>query len=131
MNFAEVFVGAIQLLLVQLAGFIPKLLVALVIWVVGKYFINLGVGLIRKIEVKKVKPVSRLLDSLAFILLPLGKVLLVLIILDYLGIGGSVIQALVSGFTFAIAIAVGLAFGRALEDDARKIVESIKKQLEK
>lgn len=131
MNFTEIFVGAMRLLLVQLVGFIPKLLIALVIWIVGKYFINLGVGLIRKIKVKKIKPVSRLLDSLAFILLPLGKVLLALIILDYLGIGGSVIQALVNGFTFAIAIAIGLAFGRALEDDARKIVESVKKQLEK
>jgi len=131
MNFTEILVGAIQLLLVQLAGFIPKLLIALIIWIVGKYFINLGVGLIRKIKVKKIKPVSRLLDSLTFILLPLGKVLLALIILDYLGIGGSVIQALVNGFTFAIAIAIGLAFGRALEDDARKIVESVKKQLEK
>ncbi len=131
MNFTEIFVGAMRLLLVQLVGFIPKLLIALVIWIVGKYFINLGVGLIRKIKVKKIKPVSRLLDSLAFILLPLGKVLLALIILDYLGIGGSVIQALLSGFTFAIAIAVGLAFGRALEEDARKIVESVRKQLEK
>lgn len=131
MNFTEIFVGAMRLLLVQLAGFIPKLLIALVIWIVGKYFINLGVGLIKKIKVEKIKPVSRLLDSLAFILLPLGKVLLALIILDYLGIGGSVIQALVSGFTFAIAIAIGLAFGRALEDDARKIVESVRKQLEK
>lgn len=131
MNFTEIFVGAMRLLLVQLVGFIPKLLIALVIWIVGKYFINLGVGLIRKIKVKKIKPVSRLLDSLTFILLPLGKVLLALIILDYLGIGGSVIQALVNGFTFAIAIAIGLAFGKALEDDARKIVESVKKQLEK
>lgn len=131
MNFTEIFVGAMRLLLVQLAGFIPKLLIALVIWIVGKYFINLGVGLIKKIKVEKIKPVSRLLDSLAFILLPLGKVLLVLIILDYLGIGGSVIQALVSGFTFAIAIAIGLAFGKALEDDARKIVESVREQLEK
>ena len=131
MNFTEIFVGAMQLLLIQLAGFIPKLLIALVIWIVGKYFINLGVGLIRKIKVKKIRPVSRLLDSLAFILLPLGKILLALIILDYLGIGGSVIQALVSGFTFAIAIAIGLAFGRALEDDARRIVESVRNQLEK
>jgi small conductance mechanosensitive channel len=131
MNFAEIFVGALRLLLVQLAGFIPKLLVALIIWIVGKYFINLGVGFIRKIEVKKVKPVSRLLDSLVFILLPLGKVLLFLIILDYLGIGSSVVQALVSGFTFAIAIAIGLAFGKALEEDARKIVESVRRQLEK
>ena len=131
MNFTEIFVGAMRLLLVQLAGFIPKLLIALVILIVGKYFINLGVGLIRKIKVKKIRPVSRLLDSLAFILLPLGKILLALIILDYLGIGGSVIQALVSSFTFAIAIAIGLAFGRALEDDARKIVESVRKQLGK
>ncbi|OGM10993.1 hypothetical protein A2Z22_03960 [Candidatus Woesebacteria bacterium RBG_16_34_12] len=131
MGIAEVFIGSMQQLLFQLFNFIPKILVALLIWVVGKYLISLVVKLLKKVRVEGAKPVNKLVETLAFILLPLGKVLLFLIVLDYLGIGSSVIQALVSGFTFAIAIAVGLAFGKALEPDAKAVVDSVKKQLEK
>ena len=130
-NPALIFFTAMQQLLYQLVGFIPKLIVALIIWIVGKYFIGVGINLIRKVQIKGAKPVNKLVESLAYILLPLGKVLLFLIILDYLGIGRTVINALLSGLTFAIAIAVGLAFGKAFEDDARAIVESVKRQLEK
>jgi len=112
-------------------GLIPKILAALIIWIVGKYFISWGINLLKRVDTKGVKPARKLLDSFTFILMPLGKVFLFLIILDYLGIGSSVISALVSGITFAIAIAVGLAFGKALEDDAKAIVQSIKKELEK
>jgi hypothetical protein len=131
MPLVTVFVSSFQQLIYQLFNFIPKILVALIIWWVGMYFVNLGVNLLKRFEPKEVKPVKKLLESLAYVLLPLGKVLLFLIILDYLGIGRSVIQAIVSGFTFAIAIALGLAFGRALEPDAKEIVESVKKQLDK
>jgi small conductance mechanosensitive channel len=129
---ALVFFSAMQQLLNQLVGFIPKLLVAIIIWVVGKYIIGLGVNLIKRVQLKGVaKPVNKLVESLAYILLPLGKVILFLIILDYLGIGRTVINALLSGVSFAIAIAVGLAFGKAFEDDAKALVESVKKQLDK
>lgn len=129
---ALVFVSAMQQLLYQLIGFIPKLLVAIIIWIVGKYVISLGVNLIKKVQLKGVvKPINKLIEALAYILLPLGKVILFLIVLDYLGIGRTVINALLSGLTFAVAIAFGLAFGRAFEDDAKAIVESVKKQLEK
>ncbi len=131
MDLANIFVVSMQQLSSQLVVFIPKLIVALIIWIVGKYFIVLGVNLLKKVKVKGATPVNKLVESLAFILLPLGKVLLVLIILDYLGIGRTVISALLSGLTFAIAIAAGLAFGKAFEDDARAIVDSVKRQLEK
>lgn len=131
MTFTQVFIGAMQELTLQLLNFIPKLIVALLIWIVGKYLIGLLVSLVRKVKLEHAKPVNKLMESLAFILEPLGKVLLFLIVMDYLGIGSSVISALVSGFTFAIAIALGLAFGKALEDDAKQIVAAVKKQLEK
>lgn len=131
MDYAQVFVDSFGLLFTQLLGLIPRLFVALVIWIVGKYFLNTGVFLLKKVDVKEVKEVGKFVGSLVFVLLPLGKVLLVLIILDYLGIGRSVIAPVVSGFTYAIAIAAGIAFGRALEPDARRLVDGIKKQLEK
>lgn len=131
MNAPIIFISAMQQFLYQLVTFIPKIIIVLIIWIVGKYVINFGVNLLKKVKVKKAKPIERFVESLSFILVPLGKVILFLIILDYLGIGRTVIDALLSGLTFAIAITLGIAFGRALEDDAKAIVSSVKKQLEK
>lgn len=131
MQVANVIVDPLQQLLTQLVGFIPKLVVALLIWLIGKYIINIGVGLIKKVEFKRLKVVGKFRDTFAFFLLYLGKVLLVLVILDYLGIGRTVIQALLSGLTFAIAIALGIAFGKALEDDAKSLLNALKEQANK
>ena len=131
MTIAQVLLTSMQQLLYQMINFIPKLLVALIIWVIGKYLISIGVSLLKKIQIKGAKPVNKIVDSLAYILMPLGKILLFLIILDYLGIGRTVIQSLLSGLTFAIAIALGISFGKALEEDAKKVVSDIKSQLEK
>lgn len=130
MVYTQIFINSLSLLFSQLLGLLPKLVVALIIWLVGKYLISVGLGLVRKIEFKKLKAVDKFVDSLIFILTPIAKVFLFLIVLDYLGIGGNVISAVVSGFTYAIAIALGIAFGRALEDDAKRVVNSIKKELE-
>lgn len=127
----NVFVTAGQQLVVQLVDLIPKLIVAIIIWIVGKYFLNLLVGLVRSVKVKELKPVNRLIESFAFLILPIGKVLLALIVLDYLGIGRTVISAFLNGLTIAIAIALGIAFGKALEEDAKALVRSAKKELEK
>jgi small conductance mechanosensitive channel len=131
MGVAQIFLASIEELLFRLIEFIPQLIVALIIWIVGKYIINVGVNLLKKVKVKGLKPVNRLIESLTFILLPLGKVVLFLIILDYLGIGRTVIDAVLSGLTFAVAITFGLAFGKAFEDDAREIVDAVKNQLNK
>jgi small conductance mechanosensitive channel len=130
MDLAQVFMGTMQDFLTRVVVFIPKLAMALVIWIVGKYLIRLGVKLLKGVEVP-VKPVKRLLNSFVFIIEPVGKIFLFLVVLDYLGIGSSVISAVVSGLTFAIAIALGIAFGSALKDDAKAVVSSIKKELEK
>lgn len=131
MTFAQILFGSMQQLLFQLINFIPKLLVAIIIWVVGKYTISVGVNLVKKVQIKGARPVNKIVESLAFLLMPLGKVLLFLIVLDYLGIGRTVIQSLLSGLTFAIAIAFGISFGKAFEEDAKTIVNTVKKQLEK
>ncbi len=130
-NPALILVSSLQEFLFQLLGFVPKLIVALIIWIVGKWIVVWGVNLLKKVDVKGAKPVNKLVQQLAYILLPLGKVILFLVVLDYLGIGRTVINAVLSGVTFAIAITLGLAFGKALEDDAKAVVDSIKQQLNK
>lgn len=128
---SNIFVSAGQQLVFQLIDLIPKLIVAIIIWIIGKYFLNLLVGLVRNVKVKELKPVNRLIESFAFLILPIGKVLLALIVLDYLGIGRTVISAILNGLTFAIAIALGIAFGKAFEEDAKALLRSAKRELEK
>jgi len=125
-------VGALNLALnsivEQLAGLLPKLIIALLIWYAGKYLLSLALGLAKKIDInKKTKADNKAIEMLLGGAELVGRIILVLIILDYLGIGRSIISALAQGVTFAVAIALGLSFGKALEDDAKKTVNNIKK----
>lgn len=119
----NVLATALNQLVVELANAVPKVLVAILIWVAGKYLINLAVRLVRKIDIKGTEIDDKLLGVFTSVVAVLGKFFLVLIILDYLGIGQAVIGALANGLTITVAIALGLAFGRALEPDVKKLVE--------
>ena len=130
-SIVNIFVNAMQQLVTQLAFFLPKVIVAILIWYIGKYFLNLGVGLIKKVDIKKTKLDNKAINFLAEVTLPLGKLILALIVLDYLGIGRTAIGALMNGLTIAIAISLGIAFGKALEEDAVKLVETARKHLKK
>lgn len=131
MNYLNVFVGSLEALFLQVFSFVPQLIMAILIWIVGKYLLNLFVNFVNKVDVKKFKPLQKLVDHFSFLIYPFGKVVLFLVILDYLGIGRTLISALVSSVTYALAIALGLAFGKALEDDAKKWYEDVKKELNK
>lgn len=126
----NIIIIALNQLAVQLVNFLPKLIITLVIWWVGKYLINLGVKLIRKIDIKKTKIDDKIISAISSITLIAGKILLVLVILDYWGIGKTIIGALANGLTLTFAIALGLAFGKALEPEAKDLVEKFKKKLE-
>jgi len=65
------------------------------------------------------------------VVLVVGKILLVLVILDFLGVGRTIIGAIASGLTLMVAIALGLAFGKALEEDAKDVVRQFKEHLGK
>lgn len=125
----NIIVTALNQLAVQLANLFPKLIITLIIWWVGKYLINLGAKLIRKIDIKGTKIDDKIISASSSIILIAGKILLVLIILDYWGIGKTIIGALVNGLTITFAIALGLAFGKALEPEAKNLVERFKKKL--
>ncbi|MHA2055587.1 MAG: hypothetical protein ACW99F_18575, partial [Candidatus Hodarchaeales archaeon] len=62
MTLAQVLFTSMQQLLYQMVNFIPKLLVALVIWVLGKYLLGVGVSLIKKVQIKGAKPVNKIVD---------------------------------------------------------------------
>jgi len=126
----NIIVTALEQLTVQLVNLIPKLIITLIIWWVGKYLINLGVKLIRKIDIKGTKIDDKIISASSSVILIAGKILLVLVILDYWGIGKTIIGALANGLTITFAIALGLAFGKALEPEAKNLVEGFKKKLE-
>lgn len=127
----NIFVEAMRELAFQMAALFPKLVFAILIWVIGKYLLNLGVQLIRKIKIKGTELDGQIINFLTKIALPLGKFILILIVLDYLGIGRTVIGAFMNGLTWTIAIALGIAFGSALKEDASQLVSGIKKHIKK
>lgn len=129
MNAIEVIIIALNQLISQLVGLLPKLIIALIIWYIGRYVISVGVSLVKNLDTKKTKLDSKAVAIMATMLDSTGRIILVLVILDYLGIGSSIIGALAQGVTYAVAIALGLAFGKALEGDAKDAVTSIKKFL--
>ena len=129
-EFINIIVTSLNQLAVQLVNVFPKLIITLIIWWVGKYLINLGVRLIRKIDIKGMKIDNKIINASSSIILIAGKILLVLIILDYWGIGKTIIGALANGLTLTFAIALGLSFGKALEPEAKNLVQKFKKKLE-
>jgi len=127
----NIILAALNQVWVQMLVFIPKAIVAIVIWIIGKYFINLGVKLIRKINIKGTKIDDYLIGILSKVVLVVGKILLVLVVFDFLGIGRMIMGAIASGLTLTIAIALGLSFGKALEEDAKGIVQQFREHLGK
>ena len=126
MNSLEVIFIAINQLISQIIMVLPKLIIALLIWYIGKYLISLANKVIKKIDLKGTTIDDKAIETVSVIINFAGRVILALIILDYLGIGSSVISAIAQGITFAVAIALGLSFGRALEPDAKRIVENLR-----
>ena len=127
MNSVEVVGFALESVVAQLAIILPKLIIALIIWYIGKYLLGVAVKLVQKIDIKKTKVDDKAIAMLTVLIDVVGRIVLVLVVLDYLGIGRTIIAALTQGVTFAIAIALGLSFGKALEDDAKRVVGNFRK----
>jgi small-conductance mechanosensitive channel len=120
---------AINQLVVDLVSLVPRIFVAILIWIVGRYLINLAVRLVRKIDIRGLNIDDKLIGIFSSIVLVVGKILLVLIILDYLGVGQTIVGAIAGGLTFTVALALGLAFGKAFEEDAKRLVDAAKRNL--
>ena len=127
----SVIVSALEELAVNMLQLLPRLVVALIIWYIGKYLLGITVRLVKKVNFKKTTVDDRAVETLANLISVVGKFVLVLVILDYLGIGRTVISAIANGLTFAVAIAFGMSFAKALEPDAKHTVDTVKKFLRK
>lgn len=131
MNFVNAIADSLGRLVVDAIRLIPMIIVAIIIWLIGIALINLATSLIRRIDLKGTNLDNRVLGILAKIVSVAGRIILILIILDYFGIGEAILAALAGGLTLTFAIAIGLAFGRAIEGDARNLWESTKGELQK
>ena len=130
-EFPNIVLDSLNQVWVQMLVFVPKIIVALIIWIIGKYLINFGVALVRRIDIKGTKIDDYLIGVFSTVVLVVGKFLLFLVILDFLGVGRMIVGAIANGLTLMVAIAFGLAFGKALEEDAKEVVRQFKKHLVK
>ena len=117
------FIDSLDLFVSEVLLFIPKLIFAYLLWIVGKWLINLAISAIARLDIKRWQFDDRLRSAFLRLFIPTSKVILFLVILDTFGIGSSIIQALFGAIALSIAIALGLAFGRALEPEANKLVD--------
>jgi hypothetical protein len=110
----------------QIIVFMPKLVIAVIIWFLGSYLIEIGSKFFKKMILSRFKTSKPHLSMITSIVTVFIKMFLVLFILDFLNIGKTFVDALVSSLTNALAIMIGLSFGLALQDDAKKIITDIK-----
>src|SRR3989344_4894168 len=101
MDTVSVILVALNQIVGQLINVLPKLIIALIIWYLGKYFLNLAVSLVGKFDLKHTKVDDKAIETLGLVINGIGRVILILVILDYLGIGRSVVAAIAQGITFA------------------------------
>ncbi len=131
MNYFNPVAVALNQLAFGLVNVVPLIIMAVIIWFVGDFLINLGVKLLQKIDIKGTKWDNKVIDLLSTVVKWVGKFLLLLIVLDYLGIGRTIIGAILNGFTLAVAIALGISFGEALKGDAMEAVTTFKRRFKK
>lgn len=129
LNILNPFVNTFALLSSQLILYLPKLLFAYILWLVGKWLIGKGVKLINLTNIRALKKADKLRNTVEKTFVITAKVLLILVILDTFGIGQTIIGALLNGLTWTIAIALGLSFGKALEPVAKEIVDDIRESI--
>lgn len=125
------FVAPLQLFVYQTIMLLPKLIAAYLIWLIGRWLISLALRALNLFDVKKWDLDDKVRDVLRKVFVPTANVVLILIILDTLGVGSNVVSAIVNALSFTFAIALGLAFGRALEPTASRLFERAKSDVTK
>ncbi len=129
-QFLNPLIYASQEFVSRLGIIVPKIFVAVIIWLVGAYVINLITRIIRKIDIRGTSWDRKIIEFAVQVVKPLGKFILVLVIMDYLQIASQVVGALAQGLSLTIALALGISFGKALEDDAEQVVEWSKQKFQ-
>ncbi len=130
-NLSEVFLGSLQTFINQFILWLPKLLVALVLWWLGNLLINMLIRGLRWVDIPGMTLDNKLINKLNTVILFLGKFLLALIVMDFLGIGQVVIGAIAGGLTLTVAITLGIAFGLSLKPHTDRVVERFIRKVQK
>ncbi len=115
-----------SLFISQVVLFLPKIIAAYILWLIGKWVIDWIGRHINRLDIKGMTFDDHIRNVFRTAFIYTAKFVLILVILDTLSIGSNVIAAITNSLTFAIAIAVGLAFGRALEPDAQQWVDRLR-----
>lgn len=127
----DIFLSSLSQFLSQVIIWLPKLIVALLIWWAGKLILNLVVRTTKKVDIPKTNLDNKIIGKFNKVLLLLGRLILLLVVLDYLGIGKSIVSAIANGLTITIALILGISFGQAFVPEAEKIVNDLKKKVTK
>lgn len=117
----------LSLFISEVILFLPKVIAAYIIWLIGKWLIDWVSTNINRLDIKGWTFDDRIRGVIRTAFNYTAKFVLILIILDTFGIGSSIVAALVNGLTFTIAIALGLSLGRALEPEAQRFVDSMRR----
>ena len=123
---ALVKLGSLSTFLMAVAMWIPNVIVAVILAIIGVAF---AFYIDRKITETKVKAAS----ILAMIAKVIIYIFTLLIVLDQVGIQIAVAQTsfliILAGVMLAVAMVVGIGFGLAFKDEAKRIIVTIKKKL--
>ena len=118
--------GTLSSFLIAVAMWIPNVIVAVIIAIIGVAF---AFYVDNKIVETKVKAAS----VLAMIAKIIIYVFTLLIVLDQVGIRIAVAQTsfliILSGVMLSVALVLGIGFGTAFKDEAKKIIGDVKKKL--
>lgn len=118
--------GTLSGFLLAVAMWIPNIIVAVIVAMVG-------VGFAYYVEKKIIETKAKAASILALIAKVIIYVFTVLIVLDQIGIQVAVAQTsfliILGGVMLAIAMVLGIGFGLAFKDEAKTIIKDVKKKL--
>ena len=106
---------------------IVTLLVVVIIWLVGNWVLSIILRVATKINIPGTQIDDKIIDRFRPLINIVWKILLIIVILEYVGVGGFIINAFLGVISFTIAIALGLSIGDALKPYAKDMVENIVK----
>jgi len=118
--------GALSSFLLSVAMWVPNVIVAVILALIGVAFAFY-------IEAKIIETKAKAASILAMIAKVIIYVFTLLIVLDQIGIQVAVAQTsfliILAGVMLSIALLIGIGFGLAFKDEAKKIIGTVKKKL--
>lgn len=121
-------IGQANDLLKQVLLYVPNVIVAVIIALLGMVFANLAHDTVLSAS----KTLGRSLANTGALVARWAIVVFVaLVVLNQLGIGSDLIRILFSGFVAFLAIAGGLAFGLGGSDSAKEILNQLRERFKK